>query len=127
MDSPSQPPRLKGTAVFFCVFLPFALGHFLSCLMRNVNAVLAPYLVSSMHLTPGQLGLLTSALFFSFALVQLPVGIALDRYGPRPVQLALMLCAGMGTLMFAYGHSFGELVLARFVIGLGLAAVSCRR
>jgi MFS family permease len=120
MDSPSQPPRLKGPAVFFCVFLPFALGHFLSCLMRNVNAVLAPYLVSSIHLTPGQLGLLTSALFFSFALVQLPVGIALDRYGPRPVQLALMLCAGIGSLMFANGRSFSELVLARFVIGLGL-------
>ncbi|MGJ7916945.1 MFS transporter [Massilia sp. LXY-6] len=120
MDSPAQPPRLTRAAVFTCVFLPFALGHFLSCLMRNVNAVLAPYLVSSMHLTPAQLGLLTSALFFSFALVQLPVGIALDRWGPRTVQLVLMLCAALGTLMFAFGQSFGELILARFVIGLGL-------
>jgi MFS family permease len=120
MDQPTTPPRLSGLAVFFCVFLPFALGHYLSCLMRNVNAVLAPYLVGTLHLTPGQLGLLTSVLFFSFALVQLPVGIALDRYGPRRVQLALMLCASVGTLMFAWGHTFGELVLARAVIGLGL-------
>jgi MFS family permease len=120
MDSPAQPPRLSRAAVFSCVFLPFALGHFLSCLMRNVNAVLAPYLVGSMHLTPAQLGLLTSALFFSFALVQLPVGIALDRWGPRTVQLALMLFAAGGTLLFAFGRSFGELMLARFVIGLGL-------
>jgi MFS family permease len=120
MDQPTTPPRLSRVAVFFCVFLPFALGHYLSCLMRNVNAVLAPYLVGTLHLTPGQLGLLTSVLFFSFALVQLPVGIALDRYGPRRVQLALMLCASVGTLMFAWGHTFGELVLARAVIGLGL-------
>jgi MFS family permease len=120
MGRPSTPPRLSGAAVFFCVFLPFALGHYLSCLMRNVNAVLAPYLVGTLHLSPGQLGLLTSVLFFSFALVQLPVGIALDRHGPRRVQGALMLCAACGALLFAWGDTFGQLVLARALIGLGL-------
>ena len=113
-------PRLSGVAVFFYVFLPFALGHYLSSLLRNVNAVLASNLVGSLALTPGQLGLLTSAFFFAFALVQLPVGIALDRYGPRKVQLALMLVAAVGALLFARGQSFGQLVLARAVMGLGL-------
>jgi MFS family permease len=116
----SKPPRLSGVAVFFYVFLPFALGHYLSSLLRNVNAVLAPSLVGSMALTPGQLGLLTSAFFFSFALVQLPVGIALDRYGPRKVQLVLMLFGALGVLMFANGHNFTQLVLARAVMGFGL-------
>jgi MFS family permease len=120
MDAHSTPPRLTGAAVFFHVFLPFALGHFLSCLLRNVNAVLAPYLVGTLALTPGQLGLLTSALFFSFALVQLPVGIALDRYGPRKVQLVMMVAASIGILMFAKGQTFNQLVLARAVMGLGL-------
>jgi predicted MFS family arabinose efflux permease len=120
MDDHSTPPRLPGVAVFFHVFLPFALGHFLSCLLRNVNAVLAPYLVGSLALTPGQLGLLTSALFFSFALVQLPVGLTLDRYGPRKVQLVMMVAAALGILMFAKGQSFAQLVLARAVMGLGL-------
>lgn len=120
MAAQPTPSRLPGVAVFFHVFLPFALGHYLSCLLRNVNAVLAPYLVGSLALTPGQLGLLTSALFFSFALVQLPVGIALDRYGPRRVQLAMMLVAASGILMFAHGHTFTQLVLARAVMGLGL-------
>lgn len=115
-----MPPRLSGVAVFFYVFLPFALGHYLSCLLRNVNAVLAPTLVGALHLTPGDLGLLTSAFFFSFALVQLPVGIALDRYGPRKVQLVLMLWAAAGAWMFAHGRSFAELMLARAVIGFGL-------
>ncbi|MDM5176618.1 MFS transporter [Massilia sp. DJPM01] len=116
----AQQQRLSGLAVFFSVFLPFALGHYLSSLLRTVNAVLAPNLVQSLSLTSGQLGLLTSAFFFSFALVQLPVGIALDRYGPRKVQLVLMLLAGSGALMFAHGNSFAELVVARAVIGFGL-------
>ena len=113
-------PHLSGVAVFFYVFLPFALGHYLSSLLRNVNAVLASNLVGSLALTPGQLGLLTSAFFFAFALVQLPVGIALDRYGPRKVQLALMLVAALGALLFARGATFGQLVLARAIIGCGL-------
>jgi MFS family permease len=116
----TKPPRLSGVAVFFYVFLPFALGHYLSSLLRNVNAVLAPSLVGSLALTPGQLGLLTSAFFFSFALVQLPVGIALDRYGPRKVQLLLMAFGAVGVLMFAKGETFGQLLLARALMGFGL-------
>lgn len=113
-------PRLSGVAVFFYVFLPFALGHYLSSLLRNVNAVLASNLVGSLALSLGQLGLLTSAFFFAFALVQLPVGIALDRYGPRKVQLVLMLLGALGALMFARGDSFAQLLLARAVMGCGL-------
>lgn len=112
--------RLSGVAVFFYVFLPFALGHYLSSLLRAVNAVLAPSLVAALALTPGQLGLLTSAFFFAFALVQLPVGIALDHYGPRKVQPALMIVAAAGALLFAHGSSFLELMVARAIIGFGL-------
>jgi predicted MFS family arabinose efflux permease len=112
--------RQDGAAVFFYVFLPFALGHYLSSLLRNVNAVLARQLTGELALTPGQLGLLTSAFFFAFALAQLPVGIALDRYGPRRVQLVLMLLAALGALLFARGATFGQLVLARAIIGCGL-------
>jgi len=120
MDSDQSQSRLNGVAVFFYVFLPFALGHYLSSLLRNVNAVLAPHLVGTFALSPGQLGLLTSAFFFAFALAQLPVGIALDRYGPRRVQIVLLLLAAIGTLLFATGRSFHQLVLARAVIGCGL-------
>jgi predicted MFS family arabinose efflux permease len=120
MDTDQSQSRLNGVAVFFYVFLPFALGHYLSSLLRNVNAVLAPHLVGALALTPGQLGLLTSAFFFAFALVQLPVGIALDRYGPRKVQVVLLMLAAIGALLFATGRSFGQLVLARAIIGCGL-------
>jgi predicted MFS family arabinose efflux permease len=122
IDSEPKSNRLSGVAIFFYVFLPFAFGHYLSLLLRNVNALLARDLVGSLSLSPGQLGLLTSAFFLSYALVQLPVGIALDRYGPRKVQLVLMLVAALGALLFARGHSFAELVFARALIGLGLGA-----
>ena len=118
MTAPS--PRLSGRAVFALVFLPFALGHYLSGLMRTVNATLAPQLVAALALTPGQLGLLTSAFFFSFALVQLPVGMALDRWGPARVQPPMLMLAALGALAFSGGHDFTGLLLARAMIGLGL-------
>ncbi len=120
MQDTATAPRLTGVAVFFYVFLPFALGHYLSTLLRNVNAVLAPDLMGALALTPGELGLLTSAFFFAFALVQLPVGIALDRWGPRRVQLSMMLVGALGALLFARATCFGQLLVARAVMGLGL-------
>ncbi len=119
MDS-AAPARQSGLAVFCCVFLPFALGHYLSTLLRSVNAVLAPALMRELALSPAQLGVLTSAFFLAFALAQLPVGIALDRFGPRRVQLCLMLVASLGALLFAHGHSFAGLVGARALMGVGL-------
>lgn len=111
---------MSGVAVFTLVFLPFALGHFLSCLLRTVNAVLLPRLLETVPLTPAQLGMMTSAFFFAFALVQLPVGIALDRYGPRRLQPAMMILAALGVFMFGKGDSFATLLCARAVMGLGL-------
>ena len=117
---PDGARALSGRAVFLLVFLPFALGHYLSSLLRTVNAMLAPQLVAALALTPGQLGLLTSAFFFAFALAQLPVGMALDRFGPRRVQPLLLLVAALGALAFAGGRDFSQLMAARALIGLGL-------
>ena len=126
-------PARSGVAVFCLVFLPFALGHYLSCLLRGVNAVLTAELLGAITLTPAQLGLLTSAFFLAFALVQLPIGMALDRYGPRTVQLWLLALAALGVWLFSRGHSFAELMWARALMGAGLGgcfmaavkAVSC--
>ena len=126
-------PSRSGVAVFCLVFLPFALGHYLSCLLRGVNAVLTAELLAAMPLTPAQLGLLTSAFFLAFALVQLPVGMALDRYGPRAVQVWLLALAAAGVWLFSRGHSFAELMWARAIMGAGLGgcfmaavkAISC--
>ncbi|SFU89207.1 MFS transporter [Pseudoduganella namucuonensis] len=116
-----EPGTLSGLAMFCLVFMPFALGHFLSSLLRNINAVLAPQLLTELALTPGQLGLLTSACFLTFALVQLPIGMALDRFGPRRVQFAMLMVAAIGTMAFAGSREFTQLMVARAVMGVGLA------
>ena len=104
------------------LFLPFAAGYFLSYLLRNVNAVIAPDLTRELGVSAADLGLLTSAYLLTFSAFQLPLGILLDRYGPRRVESALLLIAATGSAWFATGGSLGELALARALIGLGVCA-----
>lgn len=103
------------------VFLPFAGGYFLSYLFRSTNAVIAPQLTDQIGLTAADLGLLTSCYFLAFASFQLPLGLLLDRYGPRRVQSVLLLSAALGAALFAAGDSLLELAVARALIGLGAA------
>ncbi len=104
------------------VFIPFALGYFLSYVFRTVNAVIAPDLVVDIGLLPANLGLLTSAYFLTFAAFQLPLGLLLDRFGPRRVESALLLFAAAGALIFAQAESLGALIAGRALIGLGVSA-----
>ena len=76
--------------LFLRVFLPFAFAYFLSYIFRGVNAVIFPYLERDIGITAGDLGLLTSAFFLFFAGCQPMLGVMLDRYGPRRVQVVLL-------------------------------------
>ncbi|MEM8948921.1 MAG: MFS transporter [Pseudomonadota bacterium] len=112
---------LRPVTIALAVLLPFAIGYFLSQMFRSVNAVVGPDLVHDVGLSAAELGFLTSAYLLAFALFQLPLGVLLDRYGPRRVQSVLIALAGGGSLLFAIGESFLTLTLARALIGLGFA------
>ena len=105
------------------VFVLFTLAYFLSYFYRSANAVIAPDLAREMSLDAAQLGLMTSLFFAAFAAVQLPLGLGLDRYGPRLVTPGLMLAGAAGSLIFAGAQSFASLALGRALIGVGMAGV----
>ena len=114
-------PRSDVWRIVLTVLAPFAAGYFLSYLFRSVNAVVGPRLVADIGLGATGLGLLTSAYLLAFALFQLPLGLLLDRFGPRRVQAALLATAALGALLFALGESLATLTIARALIGLGFA------
>jgi MFS family permease len=118
--SAATAPHPLARAVLL-VFLPFAGGYFLSYLLRSLNAVIAPQLVRDIGLSPADLGLLTSAYFLAFGAFQLPLGLLLDRFGPRRVQTGLLLVAASGILLFGLGTSKAVLMTGRALIGLGFA------
>ena len=115
LPNPTVNPWLR-------IFLPFAAGYFLSYLLRNVNAVIAPELMRELGVSAADLGLLTSAYLFAFGAFQLPLGILLDRYGPRRVESALLLLTAAGAVIFGLGQGISGLVAGRALIGLGVSA-----
>lgn len=118
----ASPRSLSPARIVALVFLPFALGYFLSYLYRNVNAVAGPAIAGELGVDKAALGALTSAYFLAFASFQLPLGVLLDRYGPRRVEAALLLFAAAGAALFAMGDGLTSLTVGRALIGLGVSA-----
>ncbi len=103
--------------------LTFLAAYLLSYFFRSTNAVLAGDLQRDAGLGPEQLGFMTSLFFLVFAAAQLPLGAALDRWGPRWVPAGLMLIAAAGSLVTAAADGFVGLAVGRAMIGLGMAGV----
>ncbi|HEU0289464.1 MAG TPA: MFS transporter [Burkholderiales bacterium] len=121
MDAARPATDPTGTRLLAIVFLPFAAGYYVSFLFRNVNSVVFPELTQAFGLSPGALGFLTSAYFLTFASAQLPLGVLMDRYGPRRVNATMLLVAALGAFVFAFAEGLPVLALGRALIGLGVA------
>jgi MFS family permease len=104
------------------VFLPFVAGYYIAYLFRTINAVMAAPLATELGLGADDLGLLTSVYFLTFAAAQIPIGMLLDRYGPRRVQSVLLMIAAAGSTLFAVSDHFLMLLVGRALIGLGVAS-----
>lgn len=108
--------------LWFRLVPAYAAGYFLSYGLRSVNAVIAPELMQALNITAAGLGLLTSAYFLAFGLFQLPLGLLLDRFGPRRVEAALLIVAATGCVVFGLGTTLEALAFGRALIGLGVSA-----
>ena len=121
-DDTATTPPLYTWQLMLRIFIPFALGYFLSYLYRVVNSIIASDLSTDLGLSATELGFLTSVYLIAFAAVQLPLGVLLDKYGPRRIESFLLLFTALGAAIFATATSFNMLVIGRALIGLGVSA-----
>ncbi len=103
------------------MFAAFAVAYFISAAMRTVTATIAPTLTQEFALQARDLGLLSGGYFLGFAALQIPLGIWLDRYGPRRVIILMLSIAVVGCAVFAISTNFSSLLLARVLCGLGVS------
>lgn len=103
-----------------CLVLAYVLSQF----YRAFLAVLTPVLKSELGATAEDLAAASGLWFLAFALMQLPVGWALDHIGPRLTSAVLLAVGGGGgALVFAMAQGPGAISLAMALIGLGCAPV----
>ena len=104
------------------IFLVFALGYFISTLLRAITATISPELISEFDLSAGQLGLLGGGYFLGFASVQIPLGYLLDLKGPRKIVSYFLSLAIIGLILSSFAQNFLTLLTSRIIIGIGVGA-----
>ena len=114
-----SPQSLRPYLIFSVISALFVLSMF----FRVSNAVIAPNLIQDLDLDAETLGILGGAYFYSFALLQIPMGLMLDRIGPRIVVTFFPLIGALGAFLFALGESFTSVLFGRILIGVGMASV----
>jgi MFS family permease len=107
----------------FLIFAILSALYSLSMFYRVSNAVIAPNLIQDLGLDAETLGILGGAFFYSFALLQIPMGPLLDRIGPRVVVTSSTLIGALGAFLFAFGNSYPAALLGRILIGAGMASI----
>ena len=104
------------------IFIVFALGYFISTLLRAITATISPELVAEFNLTSGELGLLGGGYFLGFASVQIPLGYLLDSKGPRKIVSYFLSLSIVGLILFATAQNLTILLISRILIGVGVGA-----
>ena len=111
--------KTNKSILIFCVF---AFGFFISNLLRSITATLTPILTTEFDLSAGNLGLLAGGYFIGFSIMQIPVGLLLDKHGPKKIISFFLVIAVIGTLSFALAKTFTGLLISRVFIGVGVCA-----
>ncbi len=110
--------RQQAFAVVAVLCTAFVLSQF----YRSSVGVVGPELMATLALSEEALGVLGGTFYLVFGAAQIPVGIALDRFGPRLVNSGLLLVAAAGALVFAAAPDAGVLTFGRALMGVGCAA-----
>jgi MFS family permease len=109
------------SAIAVAVVSTLGLLYIVSQFLRNSVGVIAPNLAAELSLSPIEIGLLSSIYFFCFAVTQLPLGVALDRFGPKLCMLVSIAFTVAGSVAFALSHNIASLVVSRALLGFGTA------
>jgi len=89
---------------------------------RVCPAVVAPELVAAFNISGASLGVLASGYFYSYAIMQIPVGLLSDSWGTRKTVALFSSVAALGSIIFALAPTFTMATLARVLVGLGVSA-----
>lgn len=90
-------------------------------LLRVQPSVVVPDLMRDFAVGAGALGGLSAMYFYAYAGVQIPVGVLLDRFGPRRLMSAALLVCALGSAVFAFAPGVEVAVLGRLLVGAGAA------
>ncbi len=106
-----------------------AIFYFYENVLQVSPAIMVPELMASFHITAKELGHLAAFYFYAYASMQVPVGVLIDRFGPRKLATVAILACAVGSYVFSHADQLGIAEIGRTLIGFGsaFAVVSCMK
>lgn len=117
----STPTSSAGRGRALAAWLIAALFFFYAFLQRVSPSVMVEELMRDLAVGAAVLGHLSAFYFYAYAGLQIPIGVLLDRLGPRRLTTAAAALCAVGSLIFAIADSVALASLGRFLIGAGAA------
>lgn len=117
----SEPPR--PSPYRWLIFGILALSYLLVYFHRMCPAIVAVDLMTTFKTGGALLGVLASAYFYPYALMQIPGGLLSDSLGPRKTVSLFLLLSFVGSVLFGLAPTLPVAIFARVLVGLGVSVV----
>ncbi|MBM3545775.1 MAG: MFS transporter [Alphaproteobacteria bacterium] len=114
---PNRPALTAGRA--WLAWTAAAVFFFYAFVLRVSPSVMVGELMAEFQVGGAIFGTLSSLYFFTYAPLQLPVGMLMDKYGPRLMISIAIGIAAIGSVLFAFAPTLEIAYLGRLLIGFG--------
>jgi MFS family permease len=122
--APDAAPAYASTGlVLVAPLLALVLGHVLSNALRTTPGIAADVLIADLAVSAEGLAGLTGSFNLAFALCQIPVGVALDRFGVRRVSITLFCTTVVGSIVAALATGPLSFLLGQLLLGAGCSGM----
>lgn len=115
------PTQEKPSAIAYYAWVLGSLFFFVEYFIRVSASVLANTLMQTFQATGLELGILFGSFYYTYIIMQLPVGILMDRYSPQRLMMVAASVCALGCLLFALMHSMTMGYLSRLLMGFSAA------
>lgn len=122
MTTAANDAGIATRALIFAL-VALACGHMLSTLLRTIPAVSLDLMAADFRMEPQALASLTSIYPFAFAAAQIPVGAAMDRFGVRPVSLALLAGTVFGAMASGFATGPESFAVGQLLLGVATSGM----
>lgn len=123
--SPAKPEAIEApvSTALLAALLILTCGHVLSNMLRTTPALAIDVMAPDLGVTPQSLAALTSAYHFFFAMLQIPIGVALDRYSIRSVSLVLFAGTIIGAAIAAFSTGPLSFFVSQATLGMATSGM----
>ena len=112
----------KGRSFAWIAWMVVSLFYAYQYVLRVIPNILLEDLIGQFHVSASAFGQFSGVYYLGYSLMHLPVGLMLDRYGPRKVMTVCILLSSVGLLPLILAKSWIYPVLGRLLVGMGSSA-----